>query len=225
MPLAVAVNASEQMTAAGTPARSSAMPSATAEALQEPQSPTPVITTSHSRTNSCSWSSGSGSANAVFVRRSTPATPCSRWRISARSSSSSAALCLVFSSRPSRAPARSARRGASVEEPMRGAVWPVGSRMSASVAMGPSVLSGRWTTVAPFQGPTLSVRRAGRKGVLHSVVDDDAADVLAVVEVLVGLVDLVEPVRARDQLVELQLPGPVQPQQLRDVVERVAVAE
>src|SRR3954453_5306541 len=174
------------MTAAGTPARSRAMPSATADALQEPQSPTPVITTSHSRTNSASWSAGSGRANAVLVRRSTLAAPYSRCRISARSSSSRAALCLVFSSRPTRAPARSARRGANVEEPMRGAVWPVGSRMSASVAMGPSGSLG--------------------EGV-RSGVDDDAADVLAVFEVLVGLVALVEPVRAGDQLVELQLPG------------------
>src|ERR1044071_7778932 len=57
------------------------------------------------------------------------------------------------------------------------------------------------------------------------LVHDDAADVLAVEHVLVALVDLVEPVPAGDQLVELQASGLPQPQQPRDVELRVALAE
>src|SRR5262245_14789634 len=57
------------------------------------------------------------------------------------------------------------------------------------------------------------------------LVDDDAADVLAVEHVLVPLVDLVQPVLAGDQLVQLEVTGAVQPEQPRYVVQRVAVAE
>src|SRR5689334_9114320 len=56
-------------------------------------------------------------------------------------------------------------------------------------------------------------------------VDDDAADQLAVLQVLVALVDLVEPVAAGDELVQLELAVPVQAEQPRYVVERVAHAE
>jgi len=49
-------NESEMMATAGIPARSKAIPSATVAALQEPQSPTAVTTTSHSATI---WSNSS----------------------------------------------------------------------------------------------------------------------------------------------------------------------
>src|SRR6202034_959133 len=56
-------------------------------------------------------------------------------------------------------------------------------------------------------------------------VGDDAADDLAVVQVLVARVDVVERVAAGDELVELELAGPVEAEQPGDVVERVAHAE
>src|ERR1700709_1510570 len=68
------------------------------------------------------------------------------------------------------------------------------------------------------------VPRAG-SGHRRGVVADDAADVLAVLEVLVALVDLVEGVRAGDQLVELEVAGLVERDHQRDVVERVAGSE
>src|SRR5215469_6432138 len=57
------------------------------------------------------------------------------------------------------------------------------------------------------------------------VMQDDAPDVLAVQHVLVALVDLVERVGLGDQLVELEVPGPVQLHHQRDVVERVTGSE
>lgn len=59
---------------------------------------------------------------------------------------------------------------------------------------------------------------------LSVLVHDDAADVLVVVEIGVALVDLIEGVCLGDQLVELDMSGPVQVQQLRDVVDRIAAA-
>ena len=54
--------------ATGTPAASSTTPSAAAAALHEPQSPTPVMTTSLSATSSLMTSSGSGTAKLTLVR-------------------------------------------------------------------------------------------------------------------------------------------------------------
>src|SRR5580658_1621378 len=57
------------------------------------------------------------------------------------------------------------------------------------------------------------------------LVDHDAAHVLAGQQVLVALVDLVQGVGPGDDLVELDVPGLVQAQDLGDVGSRVAVAE
>src|SRR5215831_1846470 len=57
------------------------------------------------------------------------------------------------------------------------------------------------------------------------VVDQESADVAAVQQVTVALVDLVEPVPGGDQLVQLEPAGAVQVEHQRDVVERVAAAE
>src|SRR5688572_212714 len=46
---------------------------------------------------------------------------------------------------------------------------------------------------------------------------DDAADDLAVEQIGVGIVDVIEPVAPGDHLVELQLTGPIQPRQAGDV--------
>src|SRR5215468_5845645 len=59
---------------------------------------------------------------------------------------------------------------------------------------------------------------------LLMLVDDHAADVLAVEHVLVALVDLVELVPAGDQLVQLELPGLVEADQERHVGQGVAAA-
>src|SRR5215472_19019891 len=57
------------------------------------------------------------------------------------------------------------------------------------------------------------------------VVDHEAADVAAVEHVPVALVDVVQAVPGGDQLVEPELPRPVQLEQPRDRLERVAAAE
>src|SRR6266568_736006 len=57
------------------------------------------------------------------------------------------------------------------------------------------------------------------------LVDDDAAHVLAGQQVVVALVDLVQGVGTGDDLVELEVAGLVQPEDLGDVGGRVAVAE
>src|SRR5262245_57582520 len=57
------------------------------------------------------------------------------------------------------------------------------------------------------------------------LVNDGAAYELAVEHVLIGLVHLVQPVPAGDQLVQLEVAGAVEPEQPRHVVERVAVPE
>src|SRR5215207_9676489 len=75
------------------------------------------------------------------------------------------------------------------------------------------------------RGPTCTAARTVSLICRSVLVHDDAADVLAGVEVGVGLVHLVERVRAADQLVELEVPGPVETQELGDVRQRVAVAE
>src|SRR5215831_2295279 len=76
-------------------------------------------------------------------------------------------------------------------------------------------------------------RRAGPRGVRgvappgdsRAVMQDHAADVLAVEQVLVALVDLIEGVRRGDQFVQLEVAGLVKLHHPRDVVERVAGTE
>src|SRR5215472_17546815 len=63
---------------------------------------------------------------------------------------------------------------------------------------------------------------AGESG---SVMQDEAPDVLAVQHVLVTLVDLVEGVGLRDQLVQLQVTSTVELRHPRNVMERVARAK
>src|SRR5215510_12893920 len=57
------------------------------------------------------------------------------------------------------------------------------------------------------------------------LVDHEAADVATVEHVAVALVEVLEAVPGGDELVQLELPGPVQLEQPRDRVERVAAAE
>ena len=116
--------------------RSNAMPSATAEALHEPQSPTPVMTTSHSASellDAARRASAGRTPSSCGAAR--PCAPCSRSSRPASSSSSSAALCLVFSSSPMRRPDRSAGLGARVASVARAELCPVGSRTSSRVAI------------------------------------------------------------------------------------------
>src|SRR5262245_13234209 len=78
------------------------------------------------------------------------------------------------------------RTSRSRRRPMTGVLLPAGPAASAgwSAVCGPAAASG--------------------------VMQDDAPDVLAVQHVLVALVDLVEGVGLGDQLVQLEVPGPVQ---------------
>src|SRR5215472_198824 len=116
--------------------------------------------------------------------------------------------------------------------------WPAWRAMSRSrvdlpVPGGPSI-----TTCCPASSATVSTSRsrpspttggarparpasAGSRAAIH----DHAADVLAVQQVLVPLVDLVEGVGGGDQLVQLQVAGLVELHHPRDVVERIAGAE
>src|SRR5260221_13721854 len=77
-----------------------------------------------------------------------------------------------------------------------------------------SICRGATWTAAPTMSAICSV-----------LLNDHAADVLAGFEILVGLVDFLQPVPASDQLVQLQVARAVQAQQHGDVVQRVAVAE
>src|SRR5579864_8494919 len=99
---------------------------------------------------------------------------------------------------------------------------------------GPSI-----TTCRPASSATVSTSRSRRSpttGGLRpgdppagsgsgAVMQYHAADVLAVQQVLISLVDLVQRVRGGDQLVQLQVAGLIQLDHPRDVVERVAGPE
>src|SRR5215470_7673159 len=115
------------------------------------------------------------------------------------------------------------------------------SRVDLPVPGGPSI-----TTCRPASSATVSTSRSRRSPTMGgagpgcadngsgcvdngsgsgAAIQDHAADVLAVQQVLVPLVDLVEGVGAGDQLVELEVTGPVKLHHPRDVVERVAGTE
>src|SRR5581483_5033964 len=72
----------------------------------------------------------------------------------------------------------------------------------------------------PVRAAAPDVTRERRASVLQ-----EASDVHAVAHVLVALVDVLELIGARDELVELELARLVQVQQVRDVAARVGVAE
>src|SRR5215471_5058719 len=107
------------------------------------------------------------------------------------------------------------------------------SRVDLPVPGGPSI-----TTCGPASSATVSTSRSRRSPTMGgarpartaspgsgAAIHDHAADVLAVQQVLVPLVDLVEGVGGGDQLIQLQVAGPVEIHHPRDVVERVAGAE
>src|SRR5215467_2250326 len=107
------------------------------------------------------------------------------------------------------------------------------SRVDLPVPGGPSI-----TTCRPASSATVSTSRSRRSPTMGgarpappagpgsgAAIHDHAADVLAVQQVLVALVDLVEGVGGGDQLVQLQVTRPVELHHPRDVVERVAGAE
>src|SRR5690348_146917 len=131
--------------------------------------------------------------------------------ISCAQRNSSAARAVAFVSRQAGKAASAARTAASTS-----AAVPRGTRASTSPSAGltTSMVS---PLAAGTQSPPIScalsmirelpARGPGGAMVMSGssvLVDDHAADVLAVQHVLVALVDLVEPVGPRDQLVELE---------------------
>src|SRR6266487_3799139 len=117
------------------------------------------------------------------------------------------------------------------------------SRVDLPVPGGPSI-----TTCRPASSATVSTSRSRRSPTMGggrparagrpaspggaaggpgsgAAIHDHAADVLAVQQVLVALVDLVEGVGGGDQLVQLEVAGPVELHHPRDVVERVTGTE
>src|SRR5262250_1397762 len=115
------------------------------------------------------------------------------------------------------------------------------SRVDLPVPGGPSI-----TTCRPASSATVSTSRSRRSPTMGgagpgcadnvpgcadnvpgsgAAIQDHAADVLAVQQVLVPPVHLVEGVGAGDQLVQLEVTGPVELHHPRDVVERVAGTE
>src|SRR5579859_1857591 len=114
--------------------------------------------------------------------------------------------------------------------------WRAMSRSSVDLPVpgGPSI-----TTCRPVASATVSTSRSRRSPTMGGarptdagggpgsggVMQDHAADVLAVEQVLISLVDLVKGVCRGDQFVQLQLTGLVELHHPRDVVERVAGAE
>src|SRR5215471_2715223 len=111
------------------------------------------------------------------------------------------------------------------------------SRVDLPVPGGPSITTCRPASSATVRtsrsrrSPTMGGARpawpGGAGGVPRSGagMQDHAADVLAVQQVLVPLVDLVEGVGGGDQLVQLEVAGLVELHHPRDVVERVTGAE
>ncbi len=102
---------------------------------------------------------------------------------------------------------RAAARGAGGGGPPARRVAPVGSRIAFGM-------------VPSFGGPGGS-----SPGGDSMLVNDDAADVLAVHEVGVALVDLIQRVPLGDELVQLDLALVPEAEDLRDVVQRVGPAE
>src|SRR5215472_11402581 len=106
--------------------------------------------------------------------------------------------------------------------------WRAMSRSSVDLPVpgGPSI-----TTCRPASSATVSTSRSRRSPTMggawpgSGAIHDHTADVLAVQQVLVPLVDLVEGVGGGDQLVQLQVAGLVELHHPRDVVERVAGTE
>src|SRR5215470_15725912 len=83
-----------------------------------------------------------------------------------------------------------------------------------------------WAYVLPCRGSRRIRNLAGNSvGATSVLVHEDAADVLSVEHVLVALVDLLQPVPARDQLIQLEVARAVQAEQPRHVVQRIAAAE
>ena len=69
--------------------------------------------------------------------------------------------------------------------------------------------------------PAPTSRDEEARGPITSRVNDHAADVLAVPQVLITLVDVFELVLSGDQLVEFELAGIVESEQAHDVVLRI----
>src|SRR3954451_1824975 len=118
------------------------------------------------------------------------------------------------SSTPSPPPAATARR--SVDLPVPGGPSSTTWQPLASAAA---------STSASRRRPTMRSSTAARSARESVLVDDHSADVLAVEQVGVALVDLIERVALGDQLVELEAAGLVHAEQLRDVVHGVAGTE
>src|ERR1700754_4114280 len=81
------------------------------------------------------------------------------------------------------------------------------------------------STSASRRRPTMRSSTRASNVEASAVVDHHAPDVLAVEHVLEALADVVERVGVGDQLVELELAGLVEADQVADVVHRVARAE
>src|SRR5215831_2914115 len=114
--------------------------------------------------------------------------------------------------------------------------WRAMSRSSVDLPVpgGPSITTCRPVSSATVStsrsrwSPTMGGARPGGPGGAPGsggVIQDHAADVLPVEQVLVPLVDLVEGLRRGDQLVQLEVAGLVQLHHPRDVVEWVAGTE
>src|SRR5262245_1031649 len=114
--------------------------------------------------------------------------------------------------------------------------WRAMSRSSVDLPVpgGPSmttcrpVSSATGRTSRSRRSPTMGGARPGEPGGppgSAAVIQDHAADVLPIEQVLVSLVDLVEGIRRGDQLVQLEVAGLVELHHPRDVVERVAGTE
>src|SRR5215470_3595637 len=118
------------------------------------------------------------------------------------------------SSTPRPAPAATAR--SSVDLPVPGGPSSTTWQPLASAAA---------STSASRRRPTMRSSTAASRARGSVLVDDHSADVLAVEQVGVTLVDLIERVALGDQLVELEPARLVHAEQLRDVVHGVAGAE
>src|SRR5580692_5280865 len=127
------------MLTAGSPARSSRIPSARLAALQEPQSPIPATTKSH-RCRIC-WIrlSSTGVPKYPFWNITNSRTPYPSRSDRPTSDSSTDAFGLALSSSPAVSPRRLRSRGASVVSTAR-SLAPVGSSSFSRISVSPALL-------------------------------------------------------------------------------------
>src|SRR3954469_6596835 len=154
----------------------------------------------------------SGPSTNVSGRERVSSTSAGSWWPASRAGVSSA----LPSTNSTPRPAAAATARSSVDLPVPGG--PSSTTWQPPASDAASTSASRRSPTMRSSTPASSVRAS-------VFVNEHSPDVLAVEQVLIALVDLVQRVALGDQLVQLELARLVEPEQLRDVVHRVGRAE